>query len=443
MKKYIITSYTPGTKVNEDALNTLQFMADDIDAELLALPTKANYKQLQNEFPDVILPTKGGFYLNDNLYISDLLVNVNLGDPISGLESISSEMGSLVIAAPRHRFKSVARSLKHHKSPRGIWCTGTVSEPDYKDTKSGLRMRGYHVLGAILVEVKNKEIFSIRQLTYSSDSKSVCDLNKEYTLSGEVSHIRPSISLGDLHPPFTSPSVLIATKKLLKKLQVEKVMFHDSFDGASISHHVEGKHLTKALIQQNLPSLEEEVQLTQKVMNDVISQAPEDSEFYVVKSNHDEHLDRYLDEFRFKIDYTNLLYALHLTIQKVKFKRKEHTEDCLEFSLKEAGLDKRFVFLERDDKLDIAGIECSNHGDYGPNGARGNAKSQGLAFTGGKTITGHAHTPEIGIYGNYVNGTMTHLTLPYTNDSGTSGWINSHTLIYPNGTMTHFHIIED
>ncbi|MBV1887674.1 MAG: choice-of-anchor D domain-containing protein, partial [Urechidicola sp.] len=29
--------------------------------------------------------------------------------------------------------------------------------------------------------------------------------------------------------------------------------YHDSFDGASISHHVEGKHLTKALIQQTLP----------------------------------------------------------------------------------------------------------------------------------------------------------------------------------------------
>lgn len=442
MKKYIITSYIPGAEVNEDALNTLEFMAEDIGAEMLAIPTKSNYKELQNTVPHSILPTQGGFYLNSNLYVSEMLINVNLVDPISGLESISSEMGSLVVAAPRHRFKSVARSLKHNKTPRGIWCTGTISNPDYKDTKSGLRVRGYHTFGALLVLVKDNEIFSIRQLTYSIDSKSVCDLNKEYTLYGEVKQIRPSISLGDLHPPFTSPSVLKRTKRLLSELQVEKVIFHDSFDGASISHHVEGKHLTKALIQKSLPSLEEEVDLTQKVMNEVISKAPNDSEFYVVKSNHDEHLDKYLDEFRFKIDYTNLLYALDLTKQKVLFKRKEHPEDCLEYALKDAGLDERFVFLERDDKLDIAGIECSNHGDYGPNGARGNAKSQGLAFTGGKTITGHAHTPEIGVYGNYVNGTMTHLTLPYTNDSGTSGWINSHTLIYPNGSMTHFHIIE-
>jgi hypothetical protein len=441
MKKYIISSYIPGAKTDEKVINTLQFIADDLGAELKVFPNKANYVDEQGELPDLFLPEEGGKYLNNNLYVSDMLVNHNLVDPISGLESIASEKGSLIVPSPTHRFKSVARSLKHHAGPRGIWCTGSVSESYYKDTKSGLRKKGYHVKGALLVEVKNNEIFSIRQLTYANGS--ICDLNKQYTSNGIINIIRPSISLGDLHPPFTCNHVISKTMRLLKDLNVKNIIFHDSFDASSISHHVEGKHLTKALVANSIPSLKTEVELTSSTMNLIMLIAPKDMKAYVAKSNHDEHLDRYLDEFRFKTDYTNLLYALDLVKQKVKFKQGDSSMDSLEFALKEVGLDPRVKFLERDGKLDIHGYECSNHGDYGPNGARGTASSHGLSFTGGKTVTGHAHTPEIGVYGNSVNGTMTKLTLPYTNDSGTSGWINTHTIIYPNGTFTHYHIIKE
>lgn len=440
-KKYVVTSYIPAAKTDKKALDTLQFLADDIGAELKIFPNKANYMEEQEELPDLFTPEEGGYYLNNNLYISDILINHNLVDPISGLESISSEKGSLIVPSPTQRFKSVARSLKHHSGPRGIWCTGSISEPYYKDTKSGLRKKGYHKLGALLVEIKNNEIFSIRQLTYSNGS--ICDLNKQYTSNGVINTIRPSVSLGDLHPPFTSRFVLNETMKLLKTLNVKSIVFHDSFDAASISHHVEGKHLTKALISDELPSLHEEIILTSMTMNQVMLLAPKDMEVYVAKSNHDEHLDRYLDEFRFKTDYTNLLYALDLIKQKVRFKQGDSPWDSLEYALKRVNLDERVKFLERDDKLDIHGFECSNHGDYGPNGSRGSATNQGLSFTGGMTITGHAHTPEIGVYGNSVNGTMTKLTLPYTNDSGTSGWINTHTIIYPNGSFSHYHIIKE
>lgn len=441
MKKYIITSYIPGANTNTKALKTLRILAESKGAELRIIPTKANYVKQQYDIPDEFFPSEGDVYLNNNLYVSDMLTNNNLVDPISGLESISSEKGSLIVASSRHRFKSVARSLKHHAGPRGIWCTGSISKPAYKDTKSGLRVKGYHVTGALLVEIESKEIFHIRQLTYSEKSKSICDMNKEYKLDGSVSDIRPSISLGDLHPPFVSKYVLEKTQTLLNKLNVKKVVFHDSFDASSISHHVEGKFLTKAIIADSIPTLYNEVISSAVIMNKVIRLCPKDVKAYVVKSNHDEHLDRYLDEFRFKTDYTNLLYALDLVKQKVNFKINGAKMDSLEYALKDVGLYPLFKFLERDDKLDIHGYECSNHGDYGPNGARGNAKSHGLSFTGGKTITGHAHTPEIGVYGNSVNGTMTNLTIPYTNDSGTSGWINTHTIIYPNGTISHYHII--
>lgn len=441
MKKYIISSYIPNSETNRDALDTLMFMALEIGAELKVHATKANYKKEQYSIPDYITPQEAGYYLNNNLYVSDLLVNHNLIDPLTGLESISSEKGSLIIPTTRHRFKSVARSLKHHKSPRGMWCTGSISYPNYKDTKSGMRVKGYHVYGALLVEIVDSERFNIRQLTYCPKSQSIFDLNKEYTLSGHVNSIRPSISLGDLHPPFTSKFVLKETKKLLKDLNVEKAVLHDSFDACSISHHVEGKHITKALIYDKIPSLEEEIKITADTMNDLFDGCS--AKVYLAKSNHDEHLDRYLDEFRFKDEHSNLIYSLELARQKVMYHRGLSDKDALEYALHNAGLKEGFIFLKREDTLNISGNECGNHGDYGPNGAGGNGKVHGLSFSGGNVVTGHAHTPEIGVYGNYVNGTMTELSLPYTNDSGTTGWINTHTLIYPNGTKSHYHIIQD
>jgi hypothetical protein len=117
--------------------------------------------------------------------------------------------------------------------------------------------------------------------------------------------------------------------------------------------------------------------------------------------------------------------------------------DSLEYALFNENLYDDFKFLRRKDTLSIHGIECGSHGDYGANGAKGSNKSVGLAFTKGNVITGHEHSSSIGIYGNYVNGTMTHLSMPYTNDSGTSSWLHTHTLIYPNGKRSHIHLIED
>lgn len=442
MKRYIVTAYTPNSRINKKAFDTLKFIAKKKKAKLLVFCVEPNYKKQDTDLvAEEVTPYLShlGFKFNEKLSVCKRPTSINILDPLAGMDSVSSVHGSLIVPANRHRTKLIARSLKHSTTPRGMFCTGTISEPYYKTTKTGFKVTDLHLYGGLLVEVNNKKEFNIRQLEFKGNC--IYDLTSKYTATKETKNIPlEAVSLGDVHPPFINPKVLKETKELLKKTKVKNVFLHDLFDACSITHHAEGKFLTQSIISKRYPNLESELQHTADTLAE-LQQAQPRAQLYVVKSNHDEHLDRYLDEFRFKEDRINRIYALELALVKALKDLGEGDVGVLEYALKGKNKKNNKVkFLEREDVLTIAGIECSNHGDYGANGSRGNSKQHGLAFTG-KIVTGHAHTPEIGVYGNYVNGTMTHLSLPYTNDSGTSGWLNSHTLIYANGARSQYNII--
>ena len=85
----------------------------------------------------------------------------------------------------------------------------------------------------------------------------------------------------------------------------------------------------------------------------------------------------------------------------------------------------------------IGDIECSYHGDQGPNGARGSIKN--LSAIGVKLITGHGHSAAF-LNGHTRVGTMTRLTAEYT--SGPGGWINAHASIDAFGKR-HLHFCID
>jgi hypothetical protein len=310
MKRYVITSYTQGTEINDKALQVLESYCEHNNAELLiALCAPLDKKDaglIHARIEQYILKKDKKF--NNSLFFLDQRLNSSVLDPVSGFDSIANAKGSLILGSPRHRFKSVPRSLKHSSSPRGIWCTGSISNVDYKDNKAGLRANDLHKLGALVVLVENKDIFHIRQL--SIEDGKMYDLCQYYSHDGQVIGSIPSaLVLGDLHPPFTNKHVLETTKKLMSLLKPKNVVYHDVFDAASISHHVEGKNVTKAQIYANLPSLLDEIQLTWDMLKELKDELPY-SEHHIVRSNHDEHLDRYLDEARYVKDYVNKGIAL-------------------------------------------------------------------------------------------------------------------------------------
>lgn len=436
MKSYVVTSYIPNTHIDAKFVQTLNGFCKHNNAELQILQCKENYTKdheqpleiaIRQEFQSVI--KLKAYNLNKNLHVSDFQTSINTIDPLSGMESEAAKYGCMILPFPRHRFKTVPRMLKESGSPRALWCTGTISEPHtYKNNKSGRRMKNYHIKGALLVQIENDRTFHIRQLTF--DGEGFYDLNRYYS-GDSVAKISPeAIVCGDDHALFQNPKAMAATADMIKKLDIRNIVRHDTLDCASISHHVEGKKLTRALINK---TLEQELIITSASFQSFEDMFPKATQ-YSVASNHPEHLDRYIDEARYRDDYPNHVLALELAWQKSK------GADIYQYSMKKYNPIKNVVFLQRKSSFKFAGIEIADHGDEGANGAKGTPREKGLTYSG-KVVTGHTHSPEIGVFGNYVTGCLTYLSLSYTKDSGSSGWLNTNVLIYPNGTMTHIHII--
>lgn len=437
MKSYVISSYIPNTHVDAKFIETLNVFCKHNKAELQILQCKENYNRdrempleqaIRDEFGSAI--KLKSYNLNKNLHVSDFQISINTIDPLSGMESFAAKHGCLILPFPRHRFKTVPRMLKESHIPRAIWCTGSISEPDtYKSNKSGRRMKDYHVKGALFVQIENDRVFHIRQLTF--DGNGMYDLNKYYAVKGVLQNKRPeAIICGDDHAMFQSEKAMQATIDMIKKLDIRSIVRHDTLDCASISHHVEGKKLTRALIDT---TLEKELKLTSDTFFRFKLLFPKAKQ-YAVASNHPEHLDRYIDEARYRDDYPNHVLSLELALAKAK------GEDLYSYSMNKYNKLDNVVFLKRKTSLKMAGIEVGDHGDEGSNGSKGTPREKGITYSG-KVVSGHTHSPEIGVFGNYVTGTLTYLTLPYTKDSGSSGWLNTNVLLYPNGTMTHLHII--
>lgn len=439
-KNYVITSYIPNTAIDAKFVRVLQKFAKDKDADFKLLRCKENYSKdfempleqaIWEEFREVL--TTKSFKLSKHLYVSDFRISINTIDPLSGMESFAAKHGCMILPFPRQRFKTVPRMLKESQTPRAIWCTGTISEADsYKNNKSGTRMKDYHVKGALFVQVDEKTgRFEIRQLQF--DGTGFYDLN-EYFTEGKTKTERPlAISCGDDHALFQSNYAMAKTEEFISKVKPLTIFRHDTLDfGTAGSHHLIGKHLTKAMLPM---TLEEELKLTSDSIKRFEVLFPFAKQ-YMVSSNHPEHLDRYLDEARYYDDYPNHVIGLELALAKAK------GNDVYRYSMEKYNTLKNTTFLSRKCSLKLAGVELADHGDSGSNGSKGTPREKGIVYSG-RSITGHTHSPEIGVFGNSVNGTLTHLSLPYTKDSGSSSWLWTNTLLYPNGKMTHIHIIPE
>jgi hypothetical protein len=435
-KKYIVTSYIPSADLCYDFIYALQKCAKIEKATLLVGACKNNYKSdLTNPYELTIQEELGSHLitkftqLNNKLAINYFKESVNVIDPLSGIESDVADRGCLIVPFPRHRFKTVPRMLRESGAPRAAWCTGSISHPYYKDTKSGSRMSRYHVYGALMIEIDDMDHFNVRQLSW--DGTGFYDLDKYYTVKGVTKgHTLAALSMGDDHAVFQDPHVMDETYKLIEKLHPSYLFRHDTFDACSVTHHLDGKHISKSLV--NL-SLEEEARITARSIHHVEVTFPKVNQV-MVASNHPEHLDRYLDEGRYKDDHVNHILALELAWKKAE------GNNVVEYLLNKYQPLNKAQFLARKQSFKVLGIEMGDHGDEGANGSRGSSKEKGIVYSG-KSVTGHTHSPEIGVYGNYVNGTSTFLSLGYTKDSGSSSWLNTHTMVYKNGKMSHFHII--
>ena len=434
-KRYVITTAVANCVVNEHFLASLKGFCKHEDATLIVIPSL-----LKGGGPkwtlDVSLKKEHivfyDYHFNSNISILGLLNNSKSSDPTTGLPRLGRRNGSFICASPKQNLKIVATGV--HKFPHAIMSTGAVTKPKYNGTGPMRGRQDYlaendHVMGAIVLELDNNEVFHFRQIQADAEN-GFADLGSYYKGNKKTKYAPEAFVLGDWHSGETDWTVADAWFNVCHNTGVKELILHDAFNGLSINHHIKDKTITRAGLAANgKQSVEGELKgylQDLKVALSVVKKVT------VVESNHDQWLDDYLQKCCYKDEPGNLRIALELALAMYD------GHDPQEYYVRTNGLTTdRLCYLKRDESYKIAGIELGVHGDKGANGGSPSATSFENSY--GDLIYGHSHTPNI-LRGAWCVGTSTPLQVGY--NVGASSWFNTSCLVYANGNRQLINVID-
>lgn len=425
VNKYLIVTAQYNAPVNKQLLASVDTYCKDNNAELLVLPTTGkNITEdpvLAPELQERTIISKD-YNINKNLRIKDFSVRAQQINPLTGLERFAQGDRSYIIPGTKQVLKYVPNS--NDGIPKALMTTGAITHPNYNlKHRVGRIAQQDHNYGFVVVENDKHNYFHFRHVRAMKNGKFV-DLGILYNGKLKPKKVKTLAFVpGDLHSYDLNKAHLAATMEQIQYFVPENLFLHDTFDGTSISHHYKGKakDAYDAYLLQGM-NLQRELKDTLKVIKKFSDFG---SNTYIVASNHDEHLTRYLDEGRFVGDKGNELIGAQLYVSLLQ--GKNPLREGLEFS---GGVPSNVTFLERDKDFKILGVQLSNHGDLGSNGGRGSPRSVEIA--NGKSITGHSHTAFI-MRDTYKVGTSTNMRVGY--NRGYSNWSNTNAVLYADGSI--------
>lgn len=441
-RRYLITTAVVGKKVHTGFLQSIQTFCKDQNAMLLVLPC-ADPASNGGWFLDPVLKDVAIVFddlsLNDNLFISSILLSAKHIDPITGLGRIGQRNGSFIYASPKQRLKMTPTS--NTKLPHAMMTTGALTVAKYTTDRYMSERTAYiaendHVLGGIIVEIQDDKRFHYRQVQADRNGHFV-DLGRFYR-GTKVSTLRPeALVLGDLHSGETDLDAIgvfvFGPDSVCSVTRPKMLVVHDGFNGRSISHHESHNRILRAQrARENHLDLQTELEEYARDLNHLAS-VDGVEQLVIVQSNHDEFLHRYLREGRYEEDPKNFLVGLKLATAMV-----EGAPNPVRTGVEWIGIPSasKIRWLSRDEDFKIANIELGAHGDKGANGARGSLPAMENAY--GNSVSGHSHTPEI-LRGAWQVGTCSKLKLDY--NQGPSSWLHSSCLVYPNGMRQLINVI--
>ncbi len=423
-KNYIITSVMSGAKLNEPYWKTLQNLAKMTDARIIVVGTVETNPNLYKRsaplfFHEETLPylCMEKFRVNKNLVVrGDYSIEHAVVNPLSGANhqgGIDSEifghaqMAMEVIPTPKDEV------------PKVMYTTGTVSEPHYKKSARAKKAEFHHSFNALFVEVKGAKFWPT-QLPWDGEGVQLYDRYYTATTSRRAPKLA-GVVYGDSHWDMQTKKEKENTLLLHNGLNAAKNLLCDVLDFHTGSHHRNGK------VIENLRNTDYDIRGELDRAVDYIKSVPN---CVIVASNHNDHLDQWFNAFDPRRRDPNLsLYA-----DLMEMVRREDT-GLFELYCRDKGV--TCDFTSRNKAYDVAGIDCSQHADKGPNGARGSIK--GFAKTGRKTMMGHPHTPAIhkGAWG--VGTSAMHMSYA----QGYSSWLVAHGFIQAGGKRTMNFIIDN
>lgn len=432
VKRYVITGAQYMAAPNHKFLDTLEHYAKINEAEILILPSfyrKTDEPILHERYNNYTVVT-GDYSINANVQVKKFNVRPQKINPETGLKRFARSDKTTIFGSPKQRIKVIPNDKA---IPKVLMTTGYSTKAQYADGfEISDKAKEDHKYGCVVVEVEDNQIFHYRHIDSQVNGK-FCDLNKLYDGKKKPKTIRPTIVFGDTHAAHLDKTVYKANLEMLEQYRPKHLVLHDVFDGASINHWTEKKQYQKLKeYKHNKLSLMKEGKLTLDVINSYAKALPRDAKLYIVKSNHDERIDRWLDEGRYFREPHNNEIGHRLYVAQMDGK------DPLVSLLEMCGeIDKRVVFIPRDKRIKIHGFHVGYHGDERFNGGRGSIRSIEESY--GKSMIGHMHTPQI-MRDTYVVGTNSILDVDY--NKGHSAWMHTNGFINPLGKAQLVNIIK-
>lgn len=443
-QRLVITWAQNASPVFKAGLKSLKTFCKKNDAQLIVIPGRYRNptstwttKQEGHEWWDEELTPymcDRRAEINKNLVLcGDVKIQPTATDPLSGLTTLTGEQSCIF----GHCQISVeATPTPQSKMAKLCMTTGSITRPNFTDSKAGIKGDFHHEYGATLIELDGHR-FHTRQLCIDGSGK-FYDLDKCY--SGDKvtkKHQAEAFISGDFHAKFLDPKVMAAwwtgKDSLIGLIKPKLQVFHDLFDGYFGSHH----HRSDPFLQFKKHQTGDNDGRSE--IEDLIAKFKECCivpKNYVVKSNHDEHLSRWLNETDWRKDPVNAELYLELALAKVQAIKNGEDFDELEYMVSEHVDDA--VFLRRNSSLFCKGHALQYHGDNGANGARGSLRS--FNKIGCKSIIGHSHTPGRK-WGVVQVGLSAIYQLEYAIGSPSS-WMHTAAIIYPNGKTTLINCID-
>jgi len=464
VRRYILTSAQNNTKVFTPFLKNLEAYAEwlqrngDLAQIMVARYTynKNQYLRFQKEKPGVpgdleddcwFDPAIEGYVCDDPerhgtcrwqlapdlWFCAEMQIEPTATSPLSDLQTYTGTDSSIF---PHTKVALESVPTMPGQPVKMNYTTGTVTGRNYIKKKAGLKAEFHHTFAALLVEVDSSGNWWARQLVADSTG-SFYDLpagDPVKVSAGKVStgHRVEAVNWGDTHAtdlPLDRAKAYWWKGGVIDLVRPKHQFFNDLMSFQYRGHHGRGfsemmrKHLAgDELVEAEMISTAGILELADRDFCQSV----------VVRSNHDTHGERWLDEADYKSDLPNVEYFLEAQLARVRAMKAGNTGWMFsEWALKKAGCPENVRFLRIDESFVICAknhpIECGLHGHLGPNGSRGTTAN--LSRMGARINKGHDHAATIrnGVYSAGV------CALEQGYNQGPTSWSVSHICTYLNG----------
>lgn len=333
--------------------------------------------------------------------------------PVSAAADLNNGEEISIIASPKLQRKELPRISGNYSRSVAL-TTGTLTLPNYLSSRAGSVAEKSHRIGAVWIKGDQA-----MQLEYSEA------LGWDYDFSACV--------LGDIHAESVCEIALKKTLAECKKHGVDYLVLHDLFDCRAVNPHEAtkpSKSYKNFIKNWNVENDLHEVKATLEYFSRELPNAI----IYIVASNHDDMLSRWIESNPVLTpDNEEIFY--YLKNAQLKAIREHEPFNALQCALGYIGANlKKVEFLGLNDSLLIHGVECSQHGHKGLNGAR-----SGLQKIGQKMIVGHCHSASR-LDDFFTVGCLCKLDQMYNQGGGTS-WTHTSAFICESGRVVLFDTI--